>query len=196
MSHFETPDINHVRDKFQLTKEGDHLSERLGKANTKRRQLLKYNEMHHEKLVGRRPDDIRDEKNKGEGKENDATQKPKAARTYLSLVNRITCLKQLQARRIQLHLRSTKKASVHYPSIDSAPMKPTTITSRKAAFLKLPMQRLLDRRQNLENCGFRLHQVTTMVKLLSIPTVSELSMMLQIEKRGSEFHLFQNLGLY
>jgi hypothetical protein len=37
MSHFKNSDIGHVRDKFQLKKEGDYLSERLGKANTKRR---------------------------------------------------------------------------------------------------------------------------------------------------------------
>jgi hypothetical protein len=83
MSHFETPDINHVRDKFRLTKEGDYLSEKLGKANTKRRQLLEYNEMHHEKLVGRRLDDIRDEKNKDEGKENDDDAKTESGKDVL-----------------------------------------------------------------------------------------------------------------
>jgi hypothetical protein len=54
VSYFEKSDISHVRDKFQLKKEGDYLSDRLGKANTKRRQLLKYNEKHHETIVGRR----------------------------------------------------------------------------------------------------------------------------------------------
>lgn len=48
MSCFEFFDINHVRDKFKLTQDGDYLIERLGKANTKRRQLL------HDKMVGRR----------------------------------------------------------------------------------------------------------------------------------------------
>ncbi|CCX33683.1 hypothetical protein FPQ18DRAFT_410601 [Pyronema domesticum] len=75
LSHFENSNISHVRDKFQLKKEGDYISERLGKANTKRRQLLTYNENHHEKLVGRRPDDMRAERNDsdfdGKGKGND-----------------------------------------------------------------------------------------------------------------------------
>jgi hypothetical protein len=54
---YEEFDIKHVKEKFSLTEEGDFFSERLGKANTKRRQLLKYYEKHHEKLVGRRVDD-------------------------------------------------------------------------------------------------------------------------------------------
>jgi hypothetical protein len=54
VSYFEKSDISHVRDKFQLKKEGDYLLYRLEKANTKRRQLLKYNEKHHETIVGRR----------------------------------------------------------------------------------------------------------------------------------------------
>ncbi|CCX16801.1 Similar to Nephrocystin-3; acc. no. Q7Z494, partial [Pyronema omphalodes CBS 100304] len=60
VKHFEGNDISHVRDKFPLTQEGGYLAERLGKANTKRRQLLKYNEQHHEKIVGKRSHEIRD----------------------------------------------------------------------------------------------------------------------------------------
>jgi hypothetical protein len=54
---YETFDVNHVREKHLFIKDGEYLLERLGKANTKRRQFLKYNEKHHEKLVGRRPDE-------------------------------------------------------------------------------------------------------------------------------------------
>ncbi|CCX34318.1 Similar to Serine/threonine-protein phosphatase 6 regulatory ankyrin repeat subunit A; acc. no. Q505D1, partial [Pyronema omphalodes CBS 100304] len=54
MSHFESFDIEHVKNKHQLSPDHGYLSERLGKANTKRRQILKYHEQHHEKIVGRR----------------------------------------------------------------------------------------------------------------------------------------------
>lgn len=46
-----------------------HLLQRLGKANTKRRQLLKYNEKHHEKIVGRRRSE--DTRNRNDGDSND-----------------------------------------------------------------------------------------------------------------------------
>jgi hypothetical protein len=50
MSHFESFDIEHVKNKYQLSSDNGngYLSERLGKANTKRRQILKYHE-HHER---------------------------------------------------------------------------------------------------------------------------------------------------
>jgi hypothetical protein len=55
MSHFERFDIEHVSNKYQLLGEDyQHLIERLGKANTKRCQLLKYHNEHREKIVGRR----------------------------------------------------------------------------------------------------------------------------------------------
>jgi hypothetical protein len=54
MSHFESFGIEHVKNKHQLSPDHGYLSERLGKANTKRRQILKYHEQHHEKIVGRR----------------------------------------------------------------------------------------------------------------------------------------------
>ncbi|KAI5800957.1 hypothetical protein FPQ18DRAFT_63955 [Pyronema domesticum] len=54
MSFFEPFDIEHVSNKFQLGDEYRYLLERLGKANTKRRQLLKYHYDHHEKIIGRR----------------------------------------------------------------------------------------------------------------------------------------------
>jgi hypothetical protein len=73
---------------------------------------------------------------------------------------------------------------------DSAPMNPTTIISQKVAFLKRPMQRLPDRRENPASCAFHLLQTTTMVKLSSVPTASELSMILQTETLGSEFLRF------
>jgi hypothetical protein len=60
VSAYESFDINHIREKYQLVEEGEYLVERLGKANTKRRQLLKYHEKHHEKhhekLVGHLPE--------------------------------------------------------------------------------------------------------------------------------------------
>ncbi|KAI5810616.1 hypothetical protein BZA77DRAFT_271360 [Pyronema omphalodes] len=57
VSAFGPFDINHVRDKYGLGEDAQYLIERLGKANTKRRQLLKYNEQHHDKIAGRRKDD-------------------------------------------------------------------------------------------------------------------------------------------
>ncbi|KAI5810634.1 hypothetical protein BZA77DRAFT_347640 [Pyronema omphalodes] len=56
VSAFGPYDINHVRDKYGLADDAQYLIERLGKANTKRRQLLKYNEQHHDKIAGRRRD--------------------------------------------------------------------------------------------------------------------------------------------
>lgn len=54
ISYFEPHDIEHVKSKHQLPDDKLYLADRLGKANTKRRQLLRYNESHHEKIVGRR----------------------------------------------------------------------------------------------------------------------------------------------
>jgi hypothetical protein len=47
MSHFEHFDIEHISNKYQLGEDYQYLIERLGKANTKRRQLLKYHNEHH-----------------------------------------------------------------------------------------------------------------------------------------------------
>jgi hypothetical protein len=68
VSAYEPSDINHVKEKHRLGEDDNYLLERLGKANTKRRQLLKYNEKHHEKLVGRRREDTR---NRNDGDSND-----------------------------------------------------------------------------------------------------------------------------
>lgn len=54
VSQFEPFDIDHIRNKYQLDDKHQYLIERLGKANTKRRQLLKYHEKHHDRMVGRR----------------------------------------------------------------------------------------------------------------------------------------------
>ncbi|KAI5789384.1 hypothetical protein FPQ18DRAFT_261656, partial [Pyronema domesticum] len=54
VSHFERFDIDNLSDKYQLGEDYKYVIERLGKANTKRRQLLKYHNEHHEKIVGRR----------------------------------------------------------------------------------------------------------------------------------------------
>ncbi|KAF8536480.1 hypothetical protein BDD12DRAFT_912112 [Trichophaea hybrida] len=51
VSHFEYFDQQHVREKFPEAAE--FLIERLGRANTRRRQLLKYHEKHHEKIAAR-----------------------------------------------------------------------------------------------------------------------------------------------
>jgi hypothetical protein len=51
VSHFEKSDIEHVTNKFPEAEK--FIQERLGKANTKRRQLLRYYAMRHEKIVGR-----------------------------------------------------------------------------------------------------------------------------------------------
>ena len=55
VSHFEKWDINHIYGKFfpegpENNSGVAYLCERLGKANTKRRQLLRYYEAHHEKI--------------------------------------------------------------------------------------------------------------------------------------------------
>ncbi|KAF8539037.1 hypothetical protein BDD12DRAFT_839772 [Trichophaea hybrida] len=52
VSHYEAFDLGHVTDKFPVPDTYTYLIERLAKANTRRRQLLKYYEMHHEKIVG------------------------------------------------------------------------------------------------------------------------------------------------
>jgi hypothetical protein len=51
---FERFDIEHISNKYQLGEDYQYLIGRLGKANIKRRQLLKYHNEHHEKIVGRR----------------------------------------------------------------------------------------------------------------------------------------------
>ena len=48
-SYYEEFDINHVREKFPNAQE--HLIVRLGRAISRRRQYLKYREMHHKKLA-------------------------------------------------------------------------------------------------------------------------------------------------
>jgi hypothetical protein len=53
LSYMEPFDIEHIRNKYQLSKDNEYLAEHLGKANVKRRQLFKYHEAHHEKVVGR-----------------------------------------------------------------------------------------------------------------------------------------------
>ncbi|KAF8244040.1 hypothetical protein K440DRAFT_663731 [Wilcoxina mikolae CBS 423.85] len=52
VSHYEAFDLGHVTDKYPVPDTYIYLIERLAKANTRRRQLLKYYEMHHEKIVG------------------------------------------------------------------------------------------------------------------------------------------------
>jgi hypothetical protein len=77
MSYFERLDIEHVQNKHQNVGEKyQYLLVRLGKANTKRRQLLKYHNDHHEKIVGRRiatEDEIRAEEEGIEGSGYDAS---------------------------------------------------------------------------------------------------------------------------
>ena len=57
VSYFKEWDIKHIDEKFSpMNGESDfriakYLSERLGKANTRRRQLLRYHEAHHEKIA-------------------------------------------------------------------------------------------------------------------------------------------------
>ena len=51
VSYFHHSDIDHVYNKFPFAE--DFLKERLGRANSKRRQLLRYYEKHHERIVGR-----------------------------------------------------------------------------------------------------------------------------------------------
>jgi hypothetical protein len=50
MSHLERFDIEHLSNKYQLGADYQYLIERLGKANIKRRQLLKYHNEHHEMM--------------------------------------------------------------------------------------------------------------------------------------------------
>jgi len=52
MSHYEAFDVKHLAEKFSAAREHNYLIQRLGRANTKRRQLLKYYDQHHEKIAG------------------------------------------------------------------------------------------------------------------------------------------------
>ncbi|KAF8536959.1 hypothetical protein BDD12DRAFT_746554, partial [Trichophaea hybrida] len=52
VSYFESFDIQHAAEKFPSLDTNHYLIQRLGKANTRRRQLLRYHEQHHEKIVG------------------------------------------------------------------------------------------------------------------------------------------------
>ncbi|KAF8244869.1 ankyrin [Wilcoxina mikolae CBS 423.85] len=52
VSYFETFDIQHAAEKFPSLDTNHYLIQRLGNANTRRRQLLRYHEQHHEKIVG------------------------------------------------------------------------------------------------------------------------------------------------
>ena len=58
VSHFENWDIKHINEKFHPVdplndfRVANYLSERLGKANTRRRQLLEYYQAHHKKISG------------------------------------------------------------------------------------------------------------------------------------------------
>ena len=54
MSHFEDFDVSHVAEKFPDIDGKNYLIQRLGKANTRRRQLLRYHEKHHQKIAGHR----------------------------------------------------------------------------------------------------------------------------------------------
>ena len=49
VSYLEPWDVQHISNKFP--KAPDFLIERLGKANTKRRQLLRYHQQHHDKIA-------------------------------------------------------------------------------------------------------------------------------------------------
>ncbi|KAF8243706.1 hypothetical protein K440DRAFT_589332 [Wilcoxina mikolae CBS 423.85] len=51
VSHFESFDVAHVSEKFRCAEE--YLCVQFGRANTRRRQLLIYNELHHKKISGR-----------------------------------------------------------------------------------------------------------------------------------------------
>ncbi|KAI5792835.1 hypothetical protein FPQ18DRAFT_378220 [Pyronema domesticum] len=54
VSSFEPFDIAHVSNKYPLNTEQQYIIERLGKANSKRRQILKCHQDRHEKVVGLR----------------------------------------------------------------------------------------------------------------------------------------------
>lgn len=71
MSHFEVFDISHVADKFQTIEKSHYLIQRLGKANTRRRQLLRYHEEYHDRIVGQHREA---DQPKGEISESDANQ--------------------------------------------------------------------------------------------------------------------------
>lgn len=51
VKHFEIFDVSHAKHKFPECQEST-LIERLGKANTRRRQMLRYYKEHHERIVG------------------------------------------------------------------------------------------------------------------------------------------------
>ncbi|KAI5816702.1 hypothetical protein BZA77DRAFT_311673 [Pyronema omphalodes] len=55
MSHYLAFDIDHISNKYKFDDKDQYLLERLGKANTKRRQVFKYYQDHHQRIIGRRP---------------------------------------------------------------------------------------------------------------------------------------------
>ena len=81
MSHFEDWDIQHINGMFYPVDPENNfrvekgLSNRLGKANTKRRQLLKYYETHHKKISKHIDNDIPSSRGVSEG--NKPTNAPK-----------------------------------------------------------------------------------------------------------------------
>ncbi|KAF8540095.1 hypothetical protein BDD12DRAFT_735547, partial [Trichophaea hybrida] len=52
VSAYEFFDIQHVSEKFPSLGKHSYLIKRLGRANTRRRQLLEYHQRHHEKIAG------------------------------------------------------------------------------------------------------------------------------------------------
>lgn len=60
MSVYEFYDMQHVENKYHGAEK--YLIDRLGRANTRRRQLLKYHQLHYEKIARRYPNTTEDEK--------------------------------------------------------------------------------------------------------------------------------------
>lgn len=59
LSHYEPLDIGHIQEKFPGAPE--YLTRRLGKGNVKRRQFLKYKELHRTKIAAPEHSDVNDE---------------------------------------------------------------------------------------------------------------------------------------
>ncbi|KAF8539954.1 hypothetical protein BDD12DRAFT_804921 [Trichophaea hybrida] len=105
VSHYEFYDVQHVENKFRGAEK--YLIDCLGRANTRRRQLLKYHEIHHEKIAGRYP---------GVPVEEDPTIVPSQEDRNISDMSKLS-----------LHEEVNEIRDIDEPDIDWSASKPPTI---------------------------------------------------------------------
>jgi hypothetical protein len=140
ISHFERFDIKHISNKYQLPEDYQYLIERLGKANTKRRQLLKYHNEHHEKIVGRHVA-VGDELDPGssEGEGDFFSEAPTDMRTTVSTVYSAN-LNLVEAAPVDLDSRSEAGFSVTSYASSAANSGSLRVPAPPPGFDKGPFQ--------------------------------------------------------